>query len=339
MKAFCIDEPGKYSFRDIPVPVPKDGEVLLRIKKVGYCGSDLNTWRGLNPLVKYPRIPGHEISAVVEQVTPGVPADVKVGDIVTAMPYTSCGKCWSCLCGRPNACKNNETLGVQREGSLTEFIVLPWEKIVKGGTLGLRELAIVEPLAIGIHAGKRCDPKEGVCMLVFGCGMIGIGAVAEGIRAGAKGIAVDVDDSKLEMMRSIGAAFTVNSKKEDLRERVLEITGGHGPAVVLEAIGLPETFVQAVDLAAYSGRVVFVGYAKAPVTFDTKYFILKEISIRGSRGSGRPDFEQAVALLESGAFPVDRLISGEFPFEKAGEAMEQWNANPGAVSRMMISLD
>ncbi len=140
-------------------------------------------------------------------------------------------------------------------------------------------------------------------------------------------------------MRSIGAAFTVNSKKENLQERVLEITGGHGPAVVLEAIGLPETFVQAVDLAAYSGRVVFVGYAKAPVTFDTKYFILKEISIRGSRGSGRPDFEQAVALLESGAFPVDRLISAEFPFEKAGEAMEQWNANPGAVSRMMISLD
>ncbi|HRX25506.1 MAG TPA: alcohol dehydrogenase catalytic domain-containing protein, partial [Aminivibrio sp.] len=126
MKAFCIDEPGKYSFRDIPVPVPRDGEVLLRIKKVGYCGSDLNTWRGLNPLVKYPRIPGHEISGVVEQVTRGVPAGVKVGDIVTAMPYTSCGKCWSCLSGRPNACKNNETLGVQREGSLTEFIVLPW---------------------------------------------------------------------------------------------------------------------------------------------------------------------------------------------------------------------
>jgi threonine dehydrogenase-like Zn-dependent dehydrogenase len=173
---------------------------------------------------------------------------------------------------------------VQREGSLTEYIVLPWEKIVKGGNLGLRELAIVEPLAIGIHAGKRCDPKEGDYMLVFGCGMIGIGAIAEGIRAGAKVIAVDVDDSKLEMMRSIGAAFTVNSKKKNLQERVLEITGGHGPAVVLEAIGLPETFVQAVDLAAYSGRVVFVGYAKAPVTFDTKYFILKERSPSAAPG-------------------------------------------------------
>lgn len=176
-------------------------------------------------------------------------------------------------------------------------------------------------------------------MLVFGCGMIGIGAVAEGIRAGAKVIAVDVDDAKLEMVRSIGAAYAINSRKEHLPEKIAEISGGHGPAVVLEAIGLPDTFVQAVDLVAYSGRVVFVGYAKAPVTFDTKYFILKEISIRGSRGSDRPDFEQAVRLLKSGAFPVDRLITAEFPFERAGDAMEQWCANPGAVSRMIVSLE
>ncbi|PKL02273.1 MAG: sorbitol dehydrogenase, partial [Synergistetes bacterium HGW-Synergistetes-2] len=289
MKAFCIDEPGKYSFKEIPEPVLREGEVLLRVKKIGYCGSDLNTWRGLNPLVKYPRIPGHEISGVVEKTASGVPGSIRVGDVVTAMPYTSCGKCWSCLSDRPNACKNNETLGVQREGALTEFVALPWEKIIDGKGLGLRELAIVEPLAIGIHAGKRCAPKEGEFMLVFGCGMIGIGAIAEGIRAGAKVIAVDVDDDKLGMVRAIGAAHTVNSRKENLAERVAEITGGHGPAVVLEAIGLPETFVQAVDFVAYSGRVVFVGYAKAPVTFDTKYFILKEISIRGSRGSGRPD--------------------------------------------------
>ena len=339
MKAFCIDEPGKYSFKEIPEPVLKEGEVLLRVKKVGYCGSDLNTWRGLNPLVRYPRIPGHEISGVVEKTAPGVPGSVRVGDVVTAMPYTSCGKCWSCLSGRPNACKNNETLGVQREGALTEFVALPWEKIVDGKGLGLRELAIVEPLAIGIHAGKRCAPKEGEFMLVFGCGMIGIGAIAEGIRAGATVIAVDVDDDKLGMVRAIGATHTVNSRKENLAERVAEITGGHGPAVVLEAIGLPETFVQAVDLVAYSGRVVFVGYAKAPVTFDTKYFILKEISIRGSRGSGRPDFEQAIGLLLSGAFPVDRLISAEFPFEDAGKAMERWNANPGVVSRMLVGLE
>ncbi len=339
MKAFCIDEPGKYSFKEIPEPVLKEGEVLLRVKKVGYCGSDLNTWRGLNPLVRYPRIPGHEISGVVEKTAPGVPGSIRVGDVVTAMPYTSCGKCWSCLSGRPNACKNNETLGVQREGALTEFVALPWEKIVDGKGLGLRELAIVEPLAIGIHAGKRCAPKEGEFMLVFGCGMIGIGAIAEGIRAGAKVIAVDVDDDKLGMVRAIGATHTVNSRKENLAERVAEITGGHGPAVVLEAIGLPETFVQAVDLVAYSGRVVFVGYAKAPVTFDTKYFILKEISIRGSRGSGRPDFEQAIGLLLSGAFPVDRLISAEFPFEDAGKAMERWHANPGVVSRMLVGLE
>lgn len=339
MKAFCIDEPGKFSFREIATPVPGPGEVIVRVKKVGYCGSDLNTWRGLNPLVSYPRIPGHEISGVVEQVTDGVPSSIRVGDIVTALPYTSCGKCWSCLNGRPNACKNNQTLGVQREGAMTEYVALPWEKIVQGRGLGLRELVIVEPLAIGIHAGKRCAPKEGEFMLVFGSGMVGIGAIAEGIRAGAKVIAVDIDDAKLDMIRSLGVPYAINSKKENLSGRVAEITGGHGPAVILEAIGLPETFVAAVDLVAYSGRVVFVGYAKAPVTFDTKYFVLKEISIRGSRGSEKPDFEQAVELLRSGAFPVDRLITREFPFSEAGAALELWNRDPGRVSRLVVNMD
>jgi len=339
MKAFRIDEPGKFSFTEIAKPVPASGEVLIPVEKVGYCGSDLNTWRGLNPLVSYPRIPGHEISGVVEEVADGVPDSIRVGDVVPALPYTRCGTCWSCLNGRPHACKTTQTLGVQREGAMTEYVALPWEKIVPGRGLGLRELVIVEPLAIGIHAGKRCAPKEGEFMLVFGSGMVGIGAIADGMRAGAKVIAVDIDDGKLYMIRSRGVPFAINSKKENLAGRVAEITGGHGPAVILEAIGLPETFVAAVDLAAYSGRVVFVGYAKAPVTFDTKYFVLKEISIRGSRGSTKPDFEQACELLRSGAFPVDRLITREFPFSEAGAALELWNADPGRVSRLVITVD
>jgi 2-desacetyl-2-hydroxyethyl bacteriochlorophyllide A dehydrogenase len=339
MKAFVIDNPGKFSFREVEKPSLKKGEILLRIRKIGYCGSDLNTWRGKNPLVRYPRIPGHEISAEIAEIDSSVPAGLfQTGESVTALPYTSCGKCSACLAQRPNACKNNETLGVQREGALTEFIALPWAKVVKSEGLDVRQLAVVEPLAIGVHAGRRCDPKKGERMLVFGCGMVGLGAIAEGVRAGAEVIAVDVDDRKLQYVRALGAAHTINSRSENLNEKVAALTEGHGPRVVLEAIGLPETFVQAVDLASFAGRVVYVGYAGSPVTFDTKYFVMKEISIRGSRGATMDDFRQSVAFLQSGAIDADQVITREYAFADAGQVLADWDANPGAVSRILVTL-
>lgn len=155
MKAFFLRNPGETSVSEIANPSPKSGEVLLRVRLVGMCGTDLSSFRGMNPLISFPRIPGHEISATIESAGGAVPSHLKTGLDVTVLPYFGCGKCPSCRRSRPNACRLNETMGVQRDGAMTEYIVMPWEKVVVADGFSLRHLTMVEPLAIGAHAVRR----------------------------------------------------------------------------------------------------------------------------------------------------------------------------------------
>ncbi len=338
MKTFVIDAPGKSSFGEKAQPVPAPGEVLLEIRRLGFCGTDLNTFRGGNPLVTYPRIPGHEIAAIIAAVTPGVPASLAVGQAVTVMPYTTCGRCTSCRSGRVNACRHNQTLGVQQEGAFTSFITVPWEKVVTA-RLGLRELALVEPLAVGFHAAARGRVTSEDTVLVFGCGMIGLGAIAAaGLHRGATVIAVDIEDAKLALARKAGATHTVNSRTENLHERLQALTHGDGPNVVIEAVGTPATFVAAVDEVCFAGRVVYIGYAKAPVSYETKYFVMKELDILGSRNSTADDFRAVITMLESGRYPVEETVTRTVPFAEAGAALQQWSDQPGAVTKIHVEL-
>ncbi len=176
MKALVLRKPGQADLETIADPVPTDTNVLLRVRFVGFCGSDLNSFRGLNPLVTYPRILGHEVSAtVVEDL--GREAVLPEGTNVAVSPYTSCGQCSSCLRGRPNACQFNQTLGVQRDGALTEFIVLPREKLYPA-RLTLKELCLVEPLTVGFHAVTRGRVTANDTVAIWGCGGVGLGVVA-----------------------------------------------------------------------------------------------------------------------------------------------------------------
>lgn len=341
MQAFVIDEPGKYSIAEnLDKPAPTSGEVLVKIKKVGFCGSDLNTFRGLNPLVKYPRIPGHEISAEIIEIGENVPAHFQPGDRVLILPYTTCGSCWSCLNNRPNACKHNQTLGVQQDGGMTEYLAVPHEKLLGGiNELSFGEIAIVEPLAVGFHAGARASVQEGEKMLVFGCGMVGLGAIAKGSVCGAEVIAVDIDDEKLELAKRFGAKHVINSKTQDLKQDVLNITDDHGPAAIVEAIGLGETFVAAIDLVAFAGKVVYVGYVKNPVEFETKQFVMKELQIMGSRNAVAQDFADVLEVMKTLDLPVDRLISRDVPLADAGQALKEWSDNPSAITKILVSFD
>ncbi len=335
MKAIQIPEPGKVQLIDLPEPTPDAGEVLLRVGTAGYCGTDLSTFRGVNPLVSYPRVPGHEIGGTVEALGEGV-TEWSVGDQVLVFPYTECGECSSCLVGRPNCCKNNQTLGVQREGAMSELVALPASKLMKADGLSLGQLALVEPLTVGAHASARGEVSEGENVLVFGCGAIGLGAIAGAAFRGAKVIAVDIDDQKLALAKRCGAAESINSMTESLEERVLELTGGHGPAVVIEAVGLPQTFKAAVDLVAFAGRVVYIGYAKAPVEYETKYFVMKEIDIRGSRNALPADFQQVIAMLQDGKVPTDEIISRTATLDEAPGALREWNDAPGNFTKVHV---
>ena len=194
MKALSLMSAGRVQIIDVPVPRRMHGELLLKVEMVGLCGTDLNSFRGRNPMVTYPRILGHEIAAtVVEGEGP-----VQAGMRVTVSPYTSCGQCSSCRRGRHNACRENKTLGVQREGAMTEFMVVPASKAYPS-TLPIKHLCLVEPLTVGCHAVARGRVAAADTVAVFGCGGIGLGAIAGAAFRGARTIAVDVDDSKLEI--------------------------------------------------------------------------------------------------------------------------------------------
>src|SRR5574344_1325546 len=192
MKAVKISSPLEMAVVNIEKPVIKADEVLLKIKYVGFCGSDLNTFRGLNPLVKLPVIPGHEIGATIEEAGAGVPAHLVPGLHVTVNPYTRCGHCRACRNGRPTACELNETLGVQRNGAMASYMVLPWEKVLPGGDLPVCDLALVEPMSVGFHAVNRGGVAGDEVVMVTGCGMIGLGAIVGAVARGARVVAVDV---------------------------------------------------------------------------------------------------------------------------------------------------
>jgi len=337
MKALKIIEKGKVDFFEVDKPKANDGEVLVKVVKIGYCGSDLNTFRGLNPIVKYPRIPGHEIGGIIEEIGKNVPDEIKVGSHVSVIPFTACGECTPCKIGRSYACKFNETLGVQRDGALTKYIAVPWQKVLVDNTLSFSQLAMIEPMAIGFHAAKRGRVSKGDKVAVLGCGVIGLGTIAGANLMGGEVIAVDLVDEKLKIAtEEAGAKYSINSGTENLHERLMELTDGHGPDVVIEAAGSPFTFKIAVDEVAFAGRVVYIGYTKDPVCYETKFFVMKELDILGSRNSERVDFENVLTAIKSGKVNPEKFISHSFPFDKADEGLELWDSDPSVVTKIVI---
>jgi threonine dehydrogenase-like Zn-dependent dehydrogenase len=318
---------------EVKEPRVDAGDLLLKINMVGLCGTDLNSFRGKNPLVTYPRVLGHEIAATVLVGSAKIPA----GTQVTVSPYTSCGNCSSCLNRRFNACRDNETLGVQRDGALTELLAVP-ERNVYPSPLSPKHLCLVEPLTVGFHAVDRGRVNAQDVVAVFGCGGIGLGAISGASFRGARTIAIDVDDNKLNTARAAGATDTIHSGREDFRSRLRELTGGAGPNVIIEAIGLPATFRAAVEEVAFTGRVVYIGYAKDTVEYETSLFVQKELDILGSRNALPEDFLQVIAMLEAGRFPVDLTISAVVGLEETPEILSKWSAAPAAFTKIIVEI-
>lgn len=338
MKAIEITEPGKVTMTQREKPAPKPGEVLLKVNRVGYCGSDLGAFKGLNPLVTYPRVPGHEIGATIVELGENV-SEYQVGQEVLVIPYSSCGTCSACLKQRYNCCMNNETLGVQRDGALCEFATAPTEKLIASDKLSLQELALVEPLTVGFHAVARGQVAESDTVAVIGCGAIGLGVIAGANFRGARVIAIDIEDSKSNVATACGAAEFINSRTENVEQRLRELTDGHGPDVIIEAVGHPLTYRMAVEQVCFAGRVVFIGWAKAPIEFDTKFFVLKELDIRGSRNALPADFRDVISMLEKGKFPLETVITRTVSLDDAPAAMDAWSADPASITKIQINLD
>jgi threonine dehydrogenase-like Zn-dependent dehydrogenase len=337
MRALVIDRPGEARVIDVQSPVFPPQEASMRVRRIGLCGTDLSTYLGKNPLVSYPRIPGHEVAATLEHV-PQNDLGLAGGMDVTMSPYTSCGSCTACRQGRFNACRSNQTLGVQRDGALLDHLSMPLAKLY-AADLPIHELCLVEPLTVGCHAVARGRVTATDTVAIYGCGGVGLGAVAAASFRGACVIAIDIDDTKLATAQAAGARHVIHSSREDVSARLQELTDGHGPAVIIEAIGRPDTFRAAVEQVAFTGRVVYIGYAKDLVSYETRLFVQKELDILGSRNALPEDFREVIRMFEQKRFPTEQAISTTVPLKDAPSILRAWSENPAAYTKIMIDLD
>jgi len=220
---------------------------------------------------------------------------------------------------------------------MSEYIVVPWQKVIADEAISAMNFTLVEPMSVGFHAVSRAMVTDVDVVMIIGCGMIGIGAVVRAVVRGARVIVADVDGKKLQLAKELGALHTINTTTEDVHARLMEITQGMGPDVVIEAVGTATTYRMAINEAAFTGRVVCIGYAKSEVSFETKYFVSKELDIRGSRNALPEDFRAVMEHVKRNGIP-DTLISAVYPPEKAQEAMEYWSENTGIVFRIFIEF-
>jgi threonine dehydrogenase-like Zn-dependent dehydrogenase len=330
MKAILLQAPGQVEIVDVAEPQAGPEDIVIEVHRVGLCGSDLGMFQGTLSIGTYPRIPGHEVSGVVMSKGKRVPGTVEKGDRVTVLPYSACGACSACRVGRLNCCQFNQTLGLQRDGALSARFAVHYSKVYASQVLTLQELALVEPMSVGYHAANRGQVSEMDTVLVIGCGTIGMGVVAASVRKGATVIAVDIDDGKLALAARFGAQHTINSTGGHVLQEVARLTDGEGVSVAIEAVGLSQTFRLAVEAACYAGRVVYVGYAKQEVCYDTTDFVRKELDIRGSRNALRV-FPAVIKMLESRQQPFVTLITRVYPFAQAAQALADWQTPLGSA--------
>jgi len=345
MKALTIVEKGHAEIQDLAHPgAPAPHEAQIKVEMVGFCGGDLNAYRGTFPLQLYPTVLGHEVGATIVELGSDVPAGkFELGDKVTLSPYfTGCGggNCTACKNGRPNACLDNQTMGVRRPGAMTRYVNVAHKDLYKSASLSHKELALVEPITVGFHAVDRGRVTSDDIVGVFGTGIVGIGCISGAAERGATVIAIDISDEKLEVAKKCGATHTINSATSDLHEELGKLTDGNGPSVMIEAVGLPVTFRACVEEVCFTGRVVYIGYAKAPVEYESRFFVQKELDILGSRNCDADvDFPAVIKMLEKGEFPVDDVVSRIVPLAEGAEALVAWNDNPGVVTKIMVDIN
>ena len=338
MKAVFIENPGEAMIRDIPRPARKPGEALLKLLNGGICGSDLGSYRGTFAYFSYPRTPGHEFSAEIVEIDEN-DRGLKPGMVVVCNPYFNCGECYSCKHGLVNACMSNQTMGVQREGAFSEYITMPLERIYDGKGLEPMVLAIIEPLCISYHGVKRAGVKGGDKVLIVGAGTIGILAAVAAKQKGAEVYIADVSRVKLDYAREFGVDGVVLADGPEAYERaVKEITGGNGFDVTIEAVGLPSTFQNCIDAAAFGGRMVLIGVGKENLDFNFTMIQKKELNVFGSRNALKPDFLELIDLVKEGKIPLKKIITDVYKFDQAPRAFQELNENAGRMLKVMIDF-
>jgi 2-desacetyl-2-hydroxyethyl bacteriochlorophyllide A dehydrogenase len=337
MKAILVHAPKDISVKEISNPERKENELIIRVRGMGICGSDIGAYKGINPMVTYPRIIGHEIAGEVLEAPRGE-TTIMPGDRVVIEPYVYCGRCYPCVNGRTNCCENLTVRGVHIDGGMSEFCFHP-RRLVHKAPAGVswKHLAMVEPLTISVHAVKRARLAKGEHLVVTGSGPIGLLAAQYASVIGAVPIMVDPIDERLAFARSLGIPHGINPAKESAVERIRKITGGRMAEAVVEASGSDAAIRSCIDYAAYSGRISLVGWPKGEVSLMTAMVTKKELDVMGSRNSFQA-FPESIDLIAGDKIDVASHVTRTVSFEEVPAAVKEIAAHPEKFMKVVALI-
>jgi len=341
MKAIQLDQPKCFRVIDIPEPsTPAPGQVLVSIRRVGVCGTDISGYLGKMPFFSYPRIPGHELGVVVKAVGAGVDR-VRPGDRCSVEPYINCQSCYACQRGHTNCCEKNQTLGVMCDGGLRELMLLPERKLHISRTLSFEQLALVETLAIGCHAVNRAAVGPGQNVLVVGAGPIGLSVIEFAKLSGARTFVMDINPARLEFVRrSLGVQDTILVRGDSSEADALrQATSGRLADAVIDATGSARSMSQSLDYCAFAGCLVYVGITQQEISFlHAPVLHRREITIKASRNALPGDFQRIIALIEKGDIKTDPWITHRSDFESMPGLFPGWTLPETGVIKAMVAV-
>ena len=339
MKQAVLVEPQKVIIQDVPKPEPGPGQVLVQVRRIGVCGSDIHAYYGKHPYISCPIVQGHEFAGRISQVGPDV-RTLRAGDDVTVMPQLVCGQCYPCRHGNYHICNSLKVIGCQAEGAAQEFLAVGQDLVVKlPAGMDYDSGAMVEPVAVGAHAVGRLGSVEGKKVLVLGAGPIGnlTAQVAGGL--GAAGVVIsDLSDFRLEVARACGIPHTMNPAARDLASAIREAFGPDGADAILECVGAEETVGQAVSLARKGTDIVIVGVFGERPRLDIGLVQDKELRLIGTLMYKAEDYRTAIDLIRSGRVNLKPLMTRHFPFEKYPDAYHYIENNRDRTMKVFIDL-
>ena len=336
MDALVCIEPGRLEIKPMAAPTPAEGEVLVRPRRVGICGTDYHIYEGKHPFLQYPRVMGHELAVEVVEVPET--SSFRPGQICAVNPYLSCGSCTACRTGKPNCCMELSVLGVHQDGGMGEFLCLPEENLLSADGLSVDECATVEFLAIGAHAVRRAGVAPEDRVLVVGAGPIGIGVALFARIAGAEVTVLDMDEARARAVSDLVGAKILPLDRPP-SDAVAEATGGDGFDVVVDATGNAKAMEAGFEFVAHGGRYALVSVVKTPISFSDPEFHKKEMTLIASRNATAEDFSHVIASIRAGKVPVERLITHRTTLSEASVRLPEWAVSKDGLIKAVIEID